>query len=115
VSAGLVTAAIFPNHLGLTLMTRISSPNVIASIGGVTLVNSMVFSMAIYMRAHREEPMLSQSIAVGLLTAISVYFGSSFGVLNMMLWYLAVCSFVSLPWTIILFFRYWKRRLSGCD
>jgi len=115
VSAGLVTAAIFLDHLGLTFMTRISSPNVIAVIGGVTLVNSMVFSMAIYMRAHREEPMLSQSIAVGLLTAIAVYFGSSFGVLNMMLWYLAVCSFVSLPWTIVLFLRYWNRRLSGCD
>lgn len=109
VSAGLVSIAIFFERLGLSQMARIASPDVIAVIGGVTLVNSMVFSMAIYMRAHREEPMLSQSIAVGLLTAIVVYFGSSFGVLTMMLLYLAVCAFVSLPWTIILFFRYWSK------
>jgi len=109
-SATLVSVAFYFDQIGLVQMTRITSPGVIAVLGGVTVVNSMVFSMAIYMRAHREEPLLGQSITVGLLTALGVYFGSSFGVLPMMMVYLSVCLFVSFPWTIILFVRYWNKR-----
>jgi hypothetical protein len=65
--------------------------------------------MAAYMRAHREEPMLPVSVVTGLLTAVVAYFGSRVGILPMMLLYAAVATFVTLPWTSVLFGRYYKR------
>jgi len=108
-SAGVVLAAWYLNQIGVPQMMRIASPSVLAVLAVVTTVNSMVFAMAIYMRAHREEPMLTQSIVVGLMIACGVYIGSIYGVLTMMLLYLLISIFVSLPWTIWLFSTYFKR------
>ncbi|NMM13776.1 MAG: hypothetical protein HHJ17_09620 [Rhodoferax sp.] len=108
-STGFVFVAWYLTQIGLPLMLRIASPNVLAVLAIVTTVNSMVFAMAIYMRAHREEPMLTQSIVVGVMIASVVYMGSIYGILTMMLLYMAICVFVSLPWTIWLFYRYLKR------
>lgn len=105
----LVLAAWYLNQIGVPQMMRIASPSVLAVLAVVTTVNSMVFAMAIYMRAHREEPMLTQSIVVGLMIACSVYIGSKYGVFTMMLLYMLVSVFVSLPWTIRLFSKYLKR------
>lgn len=108
-SAGVVVVAWYLNQLGLPLMMRIASPSVLAVLAVVTIANSMVFAMAIYMRAHREEPMLTQSIVGGLLVACAVYIGSIYGVLTMMLLYMLISIFFSLPWTVWLFIKYFKR------
>lgn len=105
-ATGFVLIAWYLNLIGLPLMRRIASPNILAVLAIVTIVNSMVFSMAIYMRAHREEPMLTQSIVVGVMIAAAVCMGSIYGVLTMMLLYTAVNVFISLPWTLWLFMRY---------
>jgi membrane protein CcdC involved in cytochrome C biogenesis len=107
--AGVVLAALYGKHIGLPLMERIAAPAVLAVLAVTTTVNAMVYSMAIYMRAHREEPMLLQSIVVGLLIAVSVYIGSVFGVLVMMALYMVISVCVSLPWTIRLFLSYRQR------
>lgn len=108
-STSVVLVVWYLNQIGLPLITRISSPSVLAVLAVVTTVNSMVFAMAIYMRAHREEPMLIQSIVVGLMVACCVYIGSIYEVLIMMLLYMLISIFISLPWTIWLFNRYFKR------
>ncbi len=108
-SVGVVLVAWYLNKTGFPLMMRIASPGVLAVLAVVTTVNAMVFAMAIYMRAHREEPMLAQSIVGGLLVACAVYIGSIYGVLTMMILYMAICIFVLLPWTVWLFFKYFKR------
>lgn len=108
-SAGFVLVAWYLNQIEFPLMLRIASPSVLAVLAIVTTVNSMVFSMAIYMRAHREEPMLTQSIVGGLLVASAVYMGSIYGVLTMMILYMGICVFVSLPWTVCLFLKYLNR------
>ena len=108
-SASVVLVAWYLNKIGLPLMMRIASPSVLVVLAVVTTVNSMVFAMAIYMRAHREEPMLAQSMVVGLMIACGVYIGSIYGVLTMMLLYMLISIFVSLPWTLWLFFKYFKR------
>jgi hypothetical protein len=107
--AAFILAAWYMSDIGSTLVTRLSSPPILAVLAVVTVVNSTVFSMAIYMRAHREEPMLTQSIVVGLMTACAVYFGSKIGIFSMMLWYMLILIFVSLPWTIVLFRRYFSK------
>lgn len=108
-SASVVLAALHFSQLGVPLMMRIATPDVLAVLAVVTIVNSMVFALAIYMRAHREEPMLTQSIVFGLLNVCTVYFGSKIGIFTMMFFYMLISIFVSLPWTICLFGKYFKR------
>lgn len=110
-STSVVLAVWYMNHIGLPLIIRIASPSVLAVLAVVTIVNSMVFAMAIYMRAHREEPMLIQSIVVGLMVACGVYIGSIYGVLIMMILYMLISLLISIPWTLILFLRFWERKI----
>ena len=108
-SAGVVGVAWYLDKLGLQVMMRIASPSVLAALALVTVANSMVFAEAIYMRAHREEPMLPVSVVVGLLTAGAIYFGSKIDVLTMVLYYSAISIAISLPWTTWLFFGYFRK------
>lgn len=104
-----ILAAWFLRRMDAAIMARISSLEILAVIAVVTIANSAVFSMAVYMRAHREEPMLVQSLVVGLMISCAVYFGSKIGTFPMMFLYMLVSVFVSLPWTILLFRRYTKK------
>lgn len=108
-SVGVVLVAWYLKQTGLPLMMRIASPGVLAVLAIATSVNSMVFSMAIYMRAHREEPMLTQSVVVGLMIAAMVYWSSRISIFSMMFYYMLIVIFISLPWTILLFSRYFKK------
>lgn len=93
----------------LKLIQRVSSLPVLICIAAVTITNCFIFSAAVYMRAHREEPMLAVSIISGLSTAVVVWYGSKFGVFQMMLGYSAVTILVALPWTIRLLQGYIAR------
>lgn len=109
-SVGVVFAGWYLRVAGMLLMMRIASPGVLMVLAAVTIINSMVFSMAIYMRAHREEPLLIQSIVVGLMVGLMVYFISTIGVFEMMFFYMVISAFVSLPWAAWIFFKYFNRR-----
>lgn len=109
ISFGVVSVAWLLASLGVSVMSRIASPGVLTGLALVTVANSMVFAAAVYMRAHREEPMLSVSVVTGLLTAVSAYFGSRLGVLPMVLLYVVITLGVTLPWTIWLFTGYFKQ------
>jgi hypothetical protein len=74
-----------------------------------TVANSVVFSQAIYMRAHKEEPMLPVSVVSGFLAGLAIYFGSRIGMLAMMSMYTCVTVIVTLPWTFGIFLRYYRR------
>lgn len=109
-STGVALVVWYLNQIGLPLMMRIASPSVLVVLAIATTVNSIIFSMAIYMRAHREEPMLTQSIVVGLMIACMVYLSSKISVFNMMFSYMLIAIFISLPWTIWMFAKYLKTR-----
>lgn len=105
----IVVGAIVMTWLGVPLMKRLAPPPVLAVLALVTIVNSMVFAAATYMRAHREEPMLATSVVTGILTGLAAWYGARLGLLPMMSLYLAVSLFVSVPWTAALFVRYYRR------
>ena len=107
---GVVFAGWYLRVAGILLMMRIASPGVLIVLAAVTIINSMVFSMAIYMRAHREEPMLIQSIIVGLIIGFGVYFISIIGIFEMMFFYMIVSIAISFPWTAWIFLKYFKRQ-----
>lgn len=96
-------------EIGLPAMARIAALPVLACIAWATVVNSVIFAIAAYMRAHREEPMLPVSIVAALLTGAVAWFGSRIDTASMMALYAAVTTFVTLPWTLHLFHGYFKR------
>ncbi|WP_431288687.1 hypothetical protein [Roseateles chitinivorans] len=103
-----VVAFSLANH-GLHFMQRVAEPGIIASLAAVCIINCVIFSVATYMRAHREEPMLPVSVASGLATAFIAYVGSMHSVLLMSVGYLVMNLLLALPWSMHLFMRYFRR------
>lgn len=87
---------------------RIAAPMTLFWIACASTINTVVYAAAVYMRAHREEPMLPVSIVSALATVVVVMLLRD-EVPQMMLGYAAISTFVSLPWTLILFRRYFAR------
>ncbi|MBC7489095.1 MAG: hypothetical protein H7240_02860 [Glaciimonas sp.] len=78
------------------------------------VVNQVVFSLAVYMRAHGEEPLMAPSIITGLATLAVLAFTGSSNIQLMMALYAGVLAFLCLPWVATLFFRkYWKESLHS--
>ena len=75
----------------------------------VAVITVVIYAQAAYLRAHKEEPFLWNSVIIGVLTAISTYFlGRAFGVIGMAAGYLAVTAFFGLSWATWIFVT--KRR-----
>ena len=63
------------------LSARLLPPGAFALFIAATLVNHVVFAMAVYLRAHRREPLMASSLLGALLTPITAYVtGSHFGI-----------------------------------
>ena len=97
------------NYLNHPWANRILPPYILLVVAVINVINTAINAMAIYMRAHREEPMLIQSVTMALLTISIIYLTSNLGLLTMMLSYMGVNLFISLPWTTWLFIRYWRK------
>jgi O-antigen/teichoic acid export membrane protein len=67
-------------------------------------LNQFVGSWAIYLRCHKQEPLVIPSIVVGISTTIStILLGKYFGVNGMTLGYCVLTFFVSFLWSIYIF------------
>ena len=72
-------------------------------------INHIVFSLATYLRCHKKEPMLLQSVVIGVLCSLStITLGHYFGVLGITSGYL-ILTIMSFVWTIYIFIT--KKRL----
>lgn len=94
---------------GYAFSERIASLPVLGCLMLATMANSFVSAAAVYMRAHKEEPMLWPSITMGVLAGIAAWFGSQHGALAMTAAYMVLTLCIALPWTIILFRQYHKK------
>jgi O-antigen/teichoic acid export membrane protein len=110
-AAGVVLFASLLTWAGVRQMSRIASPGVLCCLALVCVTNCVIFSLAAYMRAHREEPMHGVSVTGAIATVLVAYFGSKLGVLPMSMAYLVLTAGVMLPWTVALFRRYRRRSL----
>jgi len=95
-------------HLDVGALQRIAAPATLFWIACASSINTAVYAAAVYMRAHREEPMLPVSIASALAT-VAVVMVLRGDVPQMMLGYAAVSACVTLPWTYLLLERYRAR------
>ncbi|MET0383832.1 MAG: hypothetical protein ABW032_10475 [Burkholderiaceae bacterium] len=105
-----VTAAVWwLSRAGFAFVHRISSPEVVGWVALVTMVNSLVFAFSVYMRAHKEEPMMLASVTLAVITLAIAHWASRVSVeLTAQLYFLAT-ALLALPWSFVLFRRYWKR------
>lgn len=94
---------------GLPFMSRLAGPDVLAALGLTCILNCIVFSVATYMRAHREEPMLPVSVVAGIATVMVAYAGSLHGVLWVAIGCLLLQLCIVLPWSLRLFSTYRRR------
>ena len=112
ICAVVVAGAAICTAVGLPLMRRIAPLPVLACLAWVTVVNCAIFASAVFMRAHREEPMLPVSIAGGALTGLAAWLGSTHGATPMMASYALITTLVSLPWTLWVLRGYLARHRS---
>ena len=69
------------------------------------LLNHTIAAWATYMRCHKREPMLIQSIVIGILCLIStIILGKYYGVTGMTLGYMSL-TFISFIWTYFIFIK----------
>ena len=78
------------------------------------LVNQIVGAWADYLRCHKQEPFLVQSIVMGILCCCStLFFGKVYGLLGITLSYCCLRVFISLPWGYYIFKT--KKREWHCE
>lgn len=72
----------------------------------VTFVNQFVFSWATYLRCHKQEPFLINSIVGGILCALStILLGKYFRLNGVVYGYSVISLFIGLPWAYLIFYR----------
>lgn len=106
----LVTLVALGNHYDIMAVNRIAPAETLFWIACSTIVNTGINAAAVYMRAHREEPMLPISVASAFLVAI-VVFTFKEDIARMMMSYALVSIFVSLPWTMKIFIQYYSNHV----
>jgi hypothetical protein len=106
----LVVAVVsWAGYVGWGWVHRLAEPRVLWMLAGATVLNGVIFAMALYMRAHREEPMLWQSLGTGVLVAVLNVLLAERGVLLMVTGYALVVACIALPWTWRIWLSYRHR------
>jgi len=77
------------NYYGIQLGQRFLPILPLTLLGLVTIINQYIFSWATYLRCHKQEPFLINSIVGGILCAIStIFLGKNFGLTGIVVGYL---------------------------
>ena len=71
------------------------------------MVNILVFALATYLRCHKKEPFLLESIVMGILSMLNTFiFGKMYGLYGICIGYCFLTVFLSLPWSCYLYVHY---------
>jgi O-antigen/teichoic acid export membrane protein len=70
----------------------------------ITIINQLTFSWATYLRCHKKEPFLLNSIVGGILMSLStIILGNIFGIKGVVYGYTFLTIFIGLPWAYFIF------------
>jgi O-antigen/teichoic acid export membrane protein len=110
-TGGLVflAGAIWLNREQIPFAHRLLGPLALALLFCATTVNIAVFSEALYLRAHKQEKFLLNSVLTAILVAASTFFfGRSYGATGIISGYLATLLVVGLGIGTFTFMKYRK-------
>ncbi|CNE91747.1 MULTISPECIES: hypothetical protein [Yersinia] len=92
----------------IDIVSRVASIEVIVLLFTISLANHAIFSMAAYMRCHKEEPMIWNSLSTGFIALPLIYIFSQISSFATIASYGSIMIFVSLPWCYLLFRKYYN-------
>lgn len=100
----LITAVFTLKHFNISIGNRFLPMFPLILMCLTTFVNQLISALATYLRCHKQEPFLIQSIVFGILTATSTFtLGKMYGVNGIVVGYSVLVVSVGLIWSIILF------------
>ncbi|QMU28959.1 polysaccharide biosynthesis protein [Adhaeribacter radiodurans] len=100
----LITVIYLLHRFDISISTRFLPINLLVILGFINILNQFTFCQAIYLRAHKKEPFLLNSVVGSILTGISTYVaGRYFGVEAVVMMYFLLNLVVGLPWNTYTF------------
>lgn len=109
VTAGSLSVMVLVALLPAAFRDRFVDTPTLVCLSLATVVNCLIYGMATFVRAHKEEPLLVQSIVTAIIMVPAVYIGSYVGVSQMMMGFALVLTLIALPWVAVIFRRYYQR------
>lgn len=92
------------NYFEVTLVNRFLPIIPLILLCMVTLTNQFIFSWATYLRCHKEEPFLVNSIVGGILCALStVFLGKFYGLYGIVIGYTIISIPIGMSWGYLIF------------
>ncbi len=102
--AALVGCVFSLKHFNLSIADRFLPIFPLVLLCVATFINQFVSALATYLRCHKQEPFLIQSVVLGILTALStLLLGHYFGLYGIVIGYTSLVMSVSLIWAISIF------------
>ena len=99
--------SLYMNWAHIRFGQRILSPTALGILLLATSVNIIVFSEAVYLRAHKQEKLLLYSVLGAILVGMSTYFlGKDYGAIGMVTGYLFVGLLMGFPASTYTFLKY---------
>jgi O-antigen/teichoic acid export membrane protein len=94
----------FFQKFNIQIGTRFLTTKYLLLLSITTLFNQLTFSWATYLRCHKKEPFLINSIFIGVLCLFStVFFGKIYGLNGIVIGYTFITIFISVPWGYYIF------------
>jgi O-antigen/teichoic acid export membrane protein len=110
-AAGIVAGAVVLNAEHLRFSQRLLSPALLGVLLVSTMINVIVFGEALYLRAHKQEKFLLNSVlGAVLVSGCTLILGKYYGAAGMVVGCLGTAIFMGLPlgtWTFIKYRRLW--------
>lgn len=91
------------------MQVRFADIPTIACLAIATTANCVVYALATFARAHREEPLLVQSIGSAVLMVPALYLASGVSIFAMAAVFAVVIAAFSFPWVAVVFRRFYIR------
>jgi O-antigen/teichoic acid export membrane protein len=102
----LVFGVVVLQHFNIPVGFRFLSPLQLIFLSTASFINQFVASLATYLRCHKQEPFLVQSIVLGALTSLStLLLGKYCGIDGIIIGYTSIILFISLTWSVLIFKR----------
>jgi len=103
-AAGFFLCLMITEHSFPRLAVRVLPPWAFALLLLTTMTNHVVFSEALYLRAHKREPFLVQALVVAIvLTISSLFLGRIWGANGVTVGYFVIAGLFGLPWGTYIF------------